>query len=269
MFVNVIVLATDIRSRARAMWSAVSCPKLELVAAALSVAMISGCGYYHYATPLRPADGQQSSMSIADDGSITFTQDRLEVRLRPMTDEELNRQFASHSASGPKSTNPYTYGDTEFWEGQQERTRFTVFRLSVKNYAYPKVKIDPSRIQLVASNNREYWSLGKQQMDTYYRAYAIGYRGNEYNRYQERMDLLNRTMFKNEEIFSGQEKEGFVIFPALHSDVRDIHVTVHDCVLRFDYRNEPVEAVNIIYGFERDIGRKYGDAEPVIETASK
>ena len=76
-------------------------------------------------------------------------------------------------------------------------------------------------------------------------------------------------LFKNEEIFSGQEKEGFVIFPALHSDVRDINVTVHDCVLRFDYRNEPVEAVNIIYGFERDIGRKYGDAEPVIETASK
>ena len=244
-------------------------PSLLYTGIVLGLVIFAGCGYYHYATPLRPAESQQGAMSVADDGSITFTQDRLEVRLRPMTDEELNRQFASHSNSGPKSTNPYTYGNTKFWEGEQERTRFTVFRLSVKNYAYPKVKIDPSRIQLIASNNREYWSLGKQQMDTYYRAYAIGYRGNEYNRYQERMDLLNRTMFKNEEIFSGQEKEGFVIFPALHPDVREINVIVHDCVLRFDYRNEPVEAVDITYGFERDIGRRYGDAEPVIETASK
>ena len=232
------------------------------------LALSAGCGYYHYATPLRPAEGQQNMMTVADDGSITFTQDRLEVRLRPMSDAELNRQFAAHSSAGPKSTNPYTFGDTKFWEGEQERTRFTVFRLSVKNYAYPKVKIDPAKIQLKASNKREYWSLGLQQMDTYYRAYAIGYRGNEYGRYQERMDLLRRTMFQNEEIFSGQEKEGFVIFPALHPDVREIELLVHDCVLRFDYRNEPIETVDISYGFERDIGRQYRDSEPVIETAS-
>jgi len=131
---------------------------------------------------------------------LTFAQDRFEVRLKPMTDEELNRQFFNNSQAGPKSTNPYTFGNTVFWGTDEEKQRFTVFRLGIKNYAYPKVKIDPSKIVVKASNKREYWSLNFEQLDTYYRAYAIGYRGNEYARYQERRDLLRRTMLKDEEI---------------------------------------------------------------------
>lgn len=236
------------------------------LAAVLAVGLGSyGCGYYHYSTPLRPIDDQGTAMTVADDGSVTFTQDRLEVKLRPLTDEELNRQFASQSKDGPKSTNPYTFGDTEFWEGAKKRSRFTVFHLAVKNYAYPKVRIDPAKIVLAAQNEREYWSLNLQQLDTYYRAYAIGYRGNEYARYQARVDLLRQTMFKNEEIFSGQEVEGFVVFEALHPDVSKIQVLVQDCVLRFDYRNEPVEDVDIPYSFARDIGKEYANGEIVVE----
>jgi hypothetical protein len=224
---------------------------------------IQACGYNYYTGPLQPGDQQDSSISVADDGTVTFAQDRFEVRLKPMTDEELNRQFFNNSQSGPKSTNPYTFGNTVFWGTDQEKQRFTVFRVSVKNYAYPKVKIDPSKIVVKAGNKREYWSLNFEQLDTYYRAYAIGYRGNEYARYQERRDLLRRTMLKNEEIFSGQEAEGFVIFPALHPDVSDIEVQVFDVVLRFDFRNEPVETTNISYNFIRDIGKIYKDGTVV------
>ena len=224
---------------------------------------IQGCGYNYYTGPLQHGEQQAASMSVADDGTVTFEQDRFEVRLKPMTDEELNRQFFNNSQSGPKSTNPYTFGNTVFWGTDQEKQRFTVFRVSVKNYAYPKVKIDPSKIVVKASNKREYWSLNFEQLDTYYRAYAIGYRGNEYARYQERRDLLRRTMLKNEEIFSGQEAEGFVVFPALHPDVGDIEVQVLDVVLRFDFRNEPVETTNISYSFVRDIGKIYKDGTVV------
>ena len=224
---------------------------------------IQGCGYNYYTGPLQPDQQQGATMSVADDGTITFAQDRFEVRLKPMTDEELNRQFFNNSQAGPKSTNPYTFGNTVFWGTDQEKHRFTVFRVSIKNYAYPKVKIDPSKIVVKAGNKREYWSLNFEQLDTYYRAYAIGYRGNEYARYQERRDLLRRTMLKNEEIFSGQEAEGFVIFPALHPDVSDIEVQVLDVVLRFDFRNEPVETTNISYNFIRDIGKIYKDGTVV------
>lgn len=226
--------------------------------------VLAGCGYYHYAGPLRPQVQQQEAMAVADDGSVTFVRDRLELRLKPMQDEELNRLFAAHSGAGMQSTNPYTFGDAKFWEEPRERARFTVFRLSVKNYAYPKVKIDPTRIALKADNRREYWSLSLQQLDTYYRAYALGYRGNEYSRYQERMDLLRRTMFKSDEIFSGQEMEGFVVFPALHPDVRQVRVVIRDVVLRFDFRNEPVETIALEYGFSRDTGKKYQDGRLVV-----
>lgn len=234
--------------------------RMHLFVSCLMVSLLGvGCGYHYYSEPLQPVESGNTAMNVADDGSVIFTQDRLEVRLKPMTDEELNRQFATDSRGGVKSTNPYTFGDTEFWEGEKERTRFTVFRLSVKNYSYPKVKIDPAKIVLRAANKREYWSLGLQQMDTYYRGYAIGYRGNEYSRYQARMDLLRRTLFKNEEVFSGQETEGFLVFPVLHNDVKDIEVIVHDLVLRFDFRNEPVETIDVGYGFSRNIGRIYRD----------
>jgi hypothetical protein len=221
--------------------------------------LLSGCGYHYYTGPLRPEESQAASMTVADDGTVTFIQDRFEVHLKPMTDEELNRQFFNNSQAGPKSTNPYTFGNAVFWGSNKEKKRFDVFKLSVKNYAYPKVKIDPSKIVIKAGNKREYWSLSFEQLDTYYRPYAIGYRGNEYARYQERRDLLRRTMLKDEEIFSGQEAEGFVVFPALHPDVASIDVQIHDVVLRFDFRNEPVETTNIEYQFTRDIGRIYSD----------
>ena len=216
-------------------------------------------------------------MSVADDNSVTFVRelddlgpafvhDSLEVKLRPLSTEELNSEFADDSKAGRRSTNPYTYGDHKFREGREERDRFTVFQLSVKNGAFPKVRIDPAKIVLSAKNGREYWSLSLQQLDTYYRAYTIGYRGNEYARYQSRMDVLRQTMFKNEDIFEGQEEEEkYIVFEALHPDVREVEVTIKDCILRFDFRNEPLETVDISYQFSRRIGKQYRDGQIVWE----
>jgi hypothetical protein len=76
-----------------------------------------------------------------------------------------------------------------------------------------------------------------------------------------------RTLFKNEQIFSGQESEGFLVFPALHPDVRQIEVVIHDVVLRFDYRGEPLETVDIAYQFRRDVGRRLHDGSVAISAA--
>ena len=227
-----------------------------------SFLVLASCGYYYVAGPLTPSPGQMEAMTVADDGGVTFSLGRLDIRMRPLTDDELNRQFPSLSAAGSKSTNPYTFGDTEFADGPSPN-RFTVFHVSVKNYAYPKIVIDPGRIEMVASNNRQYWSLNIQQLETYYRTYAIGYRGNEYARYQERLDILRRTMLNADAIFSGQESEGFIVFPPLHDDVTEIEVHIHDATLRFDFRGEPVEQIDITYNYEREVDKKFGG-----ETAS-
>lgn len=225
-----------------------------------------GCGYYHYAGPLQPAPEQPDHIAVADDNSVHFTQGRLLVELRPLTDAELNRQFSTHSTDGPASMNPYTFSDTRFWQGEKSRQRFTTFRLRVTNDGYPKVKIDPSRIVL-KTRGAEYWSLNLQQLDTYYRAYAIGFRGNDYSRYQERLDILRRTLFKNEEVFIDQQVEGYIVFPNLHHAVDDVKLVIHDAVLRFDHRNEPVETVQIECRFERAVGKVYRDGRLDIDGA--
>ena len=216
----------------------------------LAVATAWGCSYYFPTGPLEPSEAQGEEMTIADDGSLTFERGRLEVTLRPMTDDELNR--LTQAASG---VTPYTYGDVDFEDGESH-SRFPVFMLRIKNYEFPKVIIDPARIELTATNGRQYWSLNHQQLQAYFRSYAVGYRGNEYSVYQERVDLLNRTMFKADAVFSGQESEGYVVFPILHEDVRSVEVIVHDAAVRFDYRGVPAEKVDITYRLEREVDKK-------------
>ena len=72
-----------------------------------TVFAISGCGRY-FPTALQPAAGQAEGMTANDDGSITYELDRLAITLRPMTDAEINRQFASESSRGASSVNPFS-----------------------------------------------------------------------------------------------------------------------------------------------------------------
>lgn len=227
---------------------------------------LGGCGYAFYAEPMRPLGAQAANMEVRDDGSVQFTQGRLEVRVRPMTAEELNRRFETVSEEGRKSTNPYTYGDAERPE-QESQSRFTVFHLSVKNYEYPKVLIDPAKVCLVTDNGRDYWTLGMLQLTNFYRAYALGYAGNEYARYRERSDILNQSLYKKEMIFSGQELDGYLVFRSLHPDVSDLTLTILDAITRFDYRDEPVESIDISYRFGREVGRIYPDGSRRPSTA--
>lgn len=213
---------------------------------------LSACSQAVHVGPFRPLAEQGESLSVADDGSVTFVRQRLEIRLRPVAPEELSRQFAAQSDGGVKATNPYLITDRRV-PADQASARFTVFALAVKNYAFPKVLIDPSQITLLSPNGRKYWSLTLPQLESYFRAYAVGFRGNEFLRHKERVDLLRKTLFRAEPVFSGQEGDGFVVFPLVHADVGEIQVIVKDAALRFDVRDEPTETVDIAYRFGREL----------------
>ena len=221
--------------------------------------LAAGCAWRPYAGDLRPSaeDQQGQNKTVADDHTVTFAQDRLEVRLRPVSDEELNRQFGGADL-GPASENPFTFGGVEDFYTGAKKKRFTVFMLGIKNYQYPKVRVVGDVI-LEADNGRTYYSLNMKQLDRYFRSYAIGYRGNEYGVYKERRAILQSTLFSREDIFSGQELEGYVLFTPLHADVASMKVTVKDLVIRFDYRCEPVESIDVDFQFERETGREYPD----------
>ena len=80
-----------------------ACKKISILAA---VALLLGCGHYLIPGRFQPlevaqqqTDVQGSSMKILDDGTVTFVQNRLEVSVRPMDDEEINRQYPAQSTN--------------------------------------------------------------------------------------------------------------------------------------------------------------------------
>ena len=235
--------------------------------------LFSGCSYRYYAEDLKPMSEaeQGANKTVADDGTVSYTQARLEISLRPMTDAELNRQFSAYSNEGADSQNPYTFGNSTYFRTGDTPQRFTVFRIYVSNYEYPKVYLDPKKVYITTPNGRKYYALRFEQLSIYYRRYVgSGSGGNEPGMpsnamftWKEREGILRRTMFPDEEVFSAQENEGYVIFKPLAADVEELTVHIPDVVVRFDYKGDPIEDVDVEMHFAREIGRIYPDGRKV------
>ena len=217
-----------------------------------------GCGRY-FAGPIQPMpkDQQGPNKIVRDDGSVSYIYERLEINLRPLSDEELNRRFAAQSTAGAMSTNPYTYGNWKPMGDDWTPQRFTVFQLKVKNYMYPKMQVDPYKAELTSESGRLYKSLSLLELSEYYRAHAMSQAGNLHVRYQERKDVLKKTLYRSGIMFSGQEDEGYIVFPKLDPDVKRFSVTLKEITLRFDYRDEPIETTELTFHFQRDVYQGY------------
>ena len=230
----------------------------------LCLGMLS-CGYRFWTGKLAPAgeEMQESGMRVSDDGTVTFIKERLELAVRPLTVAELNRQFPHHSRSGTESTNPYTYGDWKDPRTGEGPDRFLVFSLKVKNYSHPKIRVDPSNARVTTDVGMTYRPLGKLDLERYFRTYVTGYAGVPYLRFEERKDTARATLFQGDVVFSGQEAEGYLVFPTLHHEVKAVVLNLNEVVLSFDYANEPVETIDVKYRFQRETGRLYTDGRLV------
>ncbi len=225
----------------------------------LVLLVLVGCGRY-FPGPIQPAPekSQEAYASVEDDGTIVAVFNRLEISLRPMTDEELNRQFADYSMAGANSKNPYTFGNWKPLGDTYTPPKYTVFSVQVKNYEYPKVHLDPARITLVSQQaGREYDPLNRRDILEFYASMIPGYAGNAYSVFQERREILTRTMYPDEAVFSGQEVEGYVVFPALPHDINAFTVHLSDVAIRFDFRQQPIETIALAYRFQREVFRGY------------
>ena len=235
--------------------------------------LFSGCSHRYYAEDLKPVSEaeQGEHKTVADDGTVAYKQARLEISLRPMTDEELNRQFSAYSSEGADSRNPYTFGNSTYFRTGETPQRFTVFRAFVSNYEYPKVYLDPTQVYITTSNGRKYYALTREQISIYYRRYvqggtggnAPGVSGNAHSVWKERDGIMRRSMYVNEQVFSAQESEGFLVFEPLAPDVDELTVHIPDVIVRYDYKGDPLERVDVEMSFERKIGRVYPDGSKV------
>ena len=216
---------------------------------------LGGCGRY-FPQDLRPVSQQAEGMVVNDDGSVTFNLDRLAINLKPMTDAELNRQFAAVSVGGAASTNPYTFGDWQQPGEDWTRSRFTVVQLKVSNYQYPKVLIDPSKATITSTNNRVYRSLSYAQLYDYFRTFWLGRTGQGRVDFKSRTSILRQSMYtETTTVFSGSEQEGYLVFPLLADDVTKIRLDIEDIAVRFNYSGEAVETVDLSFSFEREVLR--------------
>ena len=235
--------------------------------------LFSGCSHRYYAEDLKPVSEAEQGVNktVADDGTVAYKQARLEISLRPMTDEELNRQFSAYSSEGADSRNPYTFGNSTYFRTGETPQRFTVFRAFVSNYEYPKVYLDPTQVYITTSNGRKYYALTREQISIYYRRYvqggtggnAPGVSGNAHSVWKERDGIMRRSMYVNEQVFSAQESEGFLVFEPLAPDVDELTVHIPDVIVRYDYKGDPLERVDVEMSFERKIGRVYPDGSKV------
>lgn len=217
------------------------------------------CGYRLAAGPLRPLSesGQGQGAAVADDGAVTYHIERLKISLRPVFDDELNRQFPQLSQEGRRSTNPYTFGDWKPEGMNRTPSRFTVFLLAVENYAFPKVIVNPLKASVQAENGRTYTAYSFQELKEYYYPYNRAYAGNQNADFKARTDVLRRTMYPADQmVFAGQSQEGYVVFPRLHDDVRGIAVHLKGIALRFDFRNESTETADLAFYFQREAWRE-------------
>ena len=237
--------------------------KISILAA---TALLLGCGHYLIPGRFQPlevaqqqTDVQGSSMKILDDGTVTFVQNRLEVSVRPMTDEEINRQYPAQStnAGGPADelpSNPFTYGNWIDPRTGKAPQRLSIFKITVKNYEYPKVKFDPLTVTVESANGRHYYPWGGYDVEEYFRRFPIAFNGLGKLRFDERGDIYNQAKYPDDEFcFSGQEVEGYVVFPKIHDDVAEIAVEIPEFGLRYNFRNEPVETIDLRFRFKRDI----------------
>jgi hypothetical protein len=232
---------------------------MRLLSTLATLLLFSACGRY-FPSALEPAQQQTEGMAVNDDGSITYALDRLAITLKPMTDAELNRL-----ASNPDnlSVNPYTFGDATAPGEDWTPPRFTVFRLKVANYQFPKVELEPYNARITAANNRHYAAMHYAQLYNYYRAFWLGRTGMGRKEFQARTDALKQTMYSGATVFSGNDEQGYIVFPLLDDDVRNIQVHLKDVAVRFDYTGNPIETLDLSFSFQRDILRGYTPASAV------
>ena len=194
---------------------------------ALVLLALVGCGRY-FPGPIAPApeNRQETYASVEDDGTITAVFNRLEISLRPMADEELNRQFADYSAAGANSKNPYTFGNWKPLGDTYTPPKYTVFSVEVKNYEYPKVHLDPTRITLVSQQaGRAYDPLNRTDILEFYASMIPGYAGNAYSIFQERREILTRTCIPTKTFSAAKKSRGTWCFPRYRTTSMSLQFT--------------------------------------------
>ncbi len=196
-------------------------------------------------------------------GSFVYLDGDIKLIFEQKSDRELNKRFASNSDKGKNSTNPFTYGNWVDIGLGYSPPRFTVFGISLYNYALPKMQFDPQKTRLILNTGEKFYPYSEfrsvesyQSFEEYY-THLRGFSGNELKRYQERMGIINSQLLSNKEIlFKGDDRTGHIAFDPLPENVKDVTLKIQDIYVAYDKYDRPEKILNLELKFVKRIVKK-------------
>ena len=205
-----------------------------------------------------------------EDSAQVFSKEGLVVRMRPMTDEELNRRFPP--LFDGRHVNPYTHDKKDPQKGYVP-PRFALFEVTVVNNTYAKVEFDPANAVMTADTGEafRYYDPGREgavpegcnSFTKYYKT-ELGISGFEKELALERMGVVYKSIYhRNRPVFRGEQRTGMLVFDPLASDSKEVLLRVNRFVLSFDASGNPESTVDIDFRFKVDQGAvKAGGPKP-------
>ena len=190
-----------------------------------------------------------------EDSTTVFQQEGFRLKLRLLSDQALNQEYAQHTFREP-NLNPFTYGRNRDLDLGYSPPRFTVLRMTVVNQSYPKVLVDPAKISLRTDRGEElrYWDVRRGDSENSFEEYYLsrrGHGGNEDYYYAQRIGLVREALYRRQTfVYQGDLYTGKVVFHPLHREAREVVVRVPEIVLRVDAFDRPTETVEAVFRFQ-------------------
>ena len=246
---------------------------------------LSGCAYMaslipremFYEVSLTPvlSEGRGEYQIDPDDSKIVmFSHEGMVVKVRPYTDDELNRLYPP--LYDGRHTNPYTTDALDVDLGYVPPI-FMVFDVTVVNKTYSKIEFDPAKTRITTDTGRtlRYYDpgragegvdpLGGNRFSTYYQT-ERGRSGIDKDINLERMGLIYKTAFHRfRPVFRGDERSGTLTFDKLPQDAKEIVLTVSDFVLSFDASGNPERTIDFECRFAVNQGVIESEVDPILE----
>lgn len=236
--------------------------------------ILGGCDpVYHYVVfppqrivyTLVPSEQLMSSLN---DSLYTLSSDNLtaiydrkdfKVEVKYMTDYQLNTiEFPRESQAGEYSTNPFTYGNWVDPVLGYTPNRFTVFKVTIYNYAGSKINLDPENCFLTSDRGDFLYSYGREEKNSRYHSLENyfkkikGTSGVDDDVFQSRMGIVRRTVhYLGKPVFRGDVREGLIVFDPLADEVEQAKLDLKNFIVGYDENNQPSEFINLTFFFKR------------------
>ena len=190
-----------------------------------------------------------------DDSSTVFSKEGLLVKVRHLTDHELNERFPP--LYDGRFVNPYSFEARDSEKGYVP-PRFTVFDVEVINSTYSKVEFDPAKaIMVSAGETYRYYDPGREgaiildgnSFGKYYRTELVT-AGNEREIDLELMAIIFKTVHhRHRPIFNGDSRQGLLVFDPLPEENDEILLRFNEFVLSRDAAGNPDNMIDIDFHF--------------------